>query len=71
MMFCKKENCCKKVSFIERTTCKCNKCSQFYCQKHRLAEEHKCSFDYKTKKEEDVKKYVEQNKCVSEKMVKI
>ncbi len=70
-MFCSINTCGRKIRLIEQTTGKCNKCHQVYCQKHRLAEDHKCSFDYKAKKEEDIRKYVEQNKCVSEKMVKI
>jgi hypothetical protein len=70
-MICQKNDCGKKVTFLEQTTCKCNKCSQNYCTSHRLAEAHFCSHDYKEKKEEDVRKYIENNKCVNDKMVRI
>ena len=70
-MICHINECTRKIGLIEQTTCKCNKCSQFYCKKHRLAEDHKCSFDYREKNEEEIRKYIENNKCVSEKMARI
>ena len=42
--------CVKKVTLLEQTTCKCNKCSQYYCTKHRLMESHACVYDPKEKK---------------------
>lgn len=63
--------CLKKISLIEQTTCKCNKCSQYYCTKHRLMEAHTCAYDCKEKKKEEVQKYIDANKCVGNKMVKI
>ena len=39
-MICNINECSRKISLIEQTTCKCNKCSQFYCKMHRLAEDH-------------------------------
>lgn len=63
--------CGKKISLIEQTTCKCNKCSQYYCMKHRLMEAHTCSYDWREKKTEEVQKYIETNKCVNSKLVKI
>ena len=35
-------SCSKKVGLI-KVTCKC---SYVFCAKHRLAEDHNCSFDY-------------------------
>lgn len=70
-MICNINECSRKISLIEQTTCKCNKCSHFYCKIHRLAEDHNCSYDFKKKGVEEVRKYIETNKCVSEKMVKI
>lgn len=64
-------SCVKKISLIEETTCKCNKCSKHYCTKHRLMEAHGCVYDYKEKKAEEVHKYIQANKCVNEKMIKI
>ena len=63
--------CAKKISLIEQTTCKCNKCSQFYCTKHRLMEAHTCAYDCKEKKADEVQKYIVANKCVNTKMVRI
>jgi len=70
-MICPINECGRKIGLIDQTTCKCNKCSQFYCKIHRLAEDHKCLYNFKEKKEEEVRKYIETNKCVSDKMVKI
>jgi len=70
-MICPINECGRKIGLIDQTTCKCNKCSQFYCKIHRLAEDHKCSYNFKEKNEEEVRKYIETNKCVSDKMVKI
>ena len=63
--------CLKKITLIEETTFKCNKCNQYYCTKHRLMEAHTCAYDSKKKKEEEVRKYIEVNKCVNDKVVKI
>lgn len=63
--------CLKKITLIEQTTCKCNKCSLYYCTKHRLMESHSCFYDCKEKKVEEVQKYIEANKCVNSKMVRI
>ena len=63
--------CAKKISLIEQTTCKCNKCSQFYCTKHRLMEAHTCAYDCKEKKADEAQKYIVANKCVNTKMVRI
>lgn len=70
-MLCQAATCVKKITFIEQTTSKCNKCSQSYCTKHRLMEAHQCSYNSKVKKAEEVEKYIEANKCVNEKMVRI
>jgi len=70
-MICPINECGRKIGLIDQTTCKCNKCSQFYCKIHRLSEDHKCSYNFKEKNEEEVRKYIETNKCVSDKMVKI
>lgn len=70
-MICQLHDCHKKISLIEQTTCKCNKCSQFYCTKHRLMEAHTCAYDCKEKKADEVQKYIVANKCVNTKMVRI
>lgn len=45
---CAAEGCRKKLTL---TSVEC-KCGKTFCSMHRYAEEHECSFDYKTKKEE-------------------
>ncbi len=70
-MLCYSNSCVKKISLIEQTTCKCNKCSQYYCTKHRLMEAHQCSYDSKLKNVEEIEQYIKANKCVNEKMMKI
>jgi predicted nucleic acid binding AN1-type Zn finger protein len=63
--------CVKKVTLLEQTTCKCNKCSQYYCTKHRLMEAHACTYDSKEKKKEEIEQYIVANKCVNDKMIRI
>lgn len=63
--------CIKKITLIEQTTCKCNKCGMYYCTKHRLMEAHMCVYDCKVKNVKEVQKYIEANKCVNSKLVKI
>jgi predicted nucleic acid binding AN1-type Zn finger protein len=63
--------CVKKVTLLEQTTCKCNKCSQYYCTKHRLMEAHACTYDCKEKKKEEIEQYIVANKCVNDKMIRI
>jgi predicted nucleic acid binding AN1-type Zn finger protein len=70
-MICFSSDCQKKLTFIEKQVCKCNNCNHFYCTSHRLAELHKCSYNFKERNEEEIRKYIENNKCVGEKMVKI
>ena len=57
------------VTFMEKNTCTCSKCQLPYCTLHRLAEAHSCIHDFK----EDVnkEKFIAENKCVKEKMIKI
>ena len=60
--------CKSKLSLAQR---ECNKClcGGVYCSKHRLAEQHSCSYDYKT----DGKKLLEKRnpRIVAEKLNKI
>jgi len=69
-MICQFKDCLKKIKLIEQTVGKCNKCSHYYCIKHRLLEAHACVYDLKMKKEEIIH-YIETNKCVKDKVVKI
>lgn len=69
-MICQFKDCLKRIKLIEQILGKCNKCSHYYCVKHRLLEAHACAYDSKCKKE-DIAKYIETHKCVKDKVVKI
>jgi hypothetical protein len=44
---CELEGCKRKLKLTELTTpCKCSKA---FCMKHRHAEEHRCTFNYREK----------------------
>ena len=62
--------CNKKIGLIEEISCKCNKCNNFYCQMHRLSENHFCVYNYNLSPQE-IEKYIEKNKCILEKVKKI
>lgn len=70
-MICQVHACIKKISLIEQTTCKCNKCSQYYCTKHRLMESHACTYDAREKKAEEIEQYIQANKCTKDKIIRI
>jgi predicted nucleic acid binding AN1-type Zn finger protein len=70
-MLCHVHTCVKKISLIEQTTCMCNKCSQYYCTKHRLMESHACSYDAREKKAEEIEQYIQANKCTKDKISRI
>lgn len=63
---CAFESCARRLTFLEKTTCVCNKCKQFYCTLHRLAEAHSCKHDFKS--DVDKEKFIKDNKCVGEKI---
>ena len=66
---CSTPTCGKRLTFMEKNTCTCSKCQLPHCTLHRLAEAHSCIHDFK----EDVnkEKFIAENKCVKEKMIKI
>jgi len=49
---CGIDGCTKKLGLIPF---KC-RCTHEFCTKHRMPEEHKCTFDYKTAGQEALKK---------------
>jgi len=55
----KKKRCnhpeCKKKLTLTDMACRCRKC---FCAKHRLPEQHNCTFDFKSEKDEDFIKRV-------------
>jgi predicted nucleic acid binding AN1-type Zn finger protein len=63
---------CSHVDCIKRlklTDMKC-KCRNIYCSLHRLPETHKCTFDFKLKKEE-INKIQQEMRCINQKVIKI
>lgn len=62
---CSVDGCTKKLGLIPF---KC-RCTQEFCTKHRMPEEHKCSFDYKSTGKEALKKANQQ--VTYDKVIKI
>jgi hypothetical protein len=67
--YCSVKLCNKKLTFMEKNTCECSKCKKRYCTLHRLAEIHDCPYDFS--KDRNREKFIEENKCVADKMVKL
>ena len=66
---CNMKTCAKRLTVLEQTAYKCSKCLQYYCTLHRLAEAHTCPHDF-TKDRND-EKFIAENKCIGEKIIKI
>jgi hypothetical protein len=66
---CSMKQCSKRLTFMEKTTCMCSKCKLGFCTMHRLAEDHVCTHNFK--QDINKEKFINDNKCVGEKMVKI
>jgi predicted nucleic acid binding AN1-type Zn finger protein len=63
---CDQADCKKKLKIIEEYSCKCN---LFFCKKHRLFENHNCTYDHQKAQREKITK---QNPSIaSEKIQKI
>ncbi len=50
---CNFKGCKKKLNLVDLER-KC-KCQKIFCSKHRTANDHNCSFDYKTNKDNILK----------------
>ena len=48
--------CNKKVKTLSVAISGICKCENFFCYKHRFPENHNCTFDYKSKQREELKK---------------
>ena len=66
---CGSVSCGKKLSFIEKNTCLCNKCGSYHCTNHRLPETHLCKYDFMKDINKD--KFILDNRCVAEKIIKL
>ena len=56
-------SCNKKISLIDKTMGKC-KCNILFCQMHRQAEKHACTYNYKDDNKAISRDYIAKNKCV-------
>jgi predicted nucleic acid binding AN1-type Zn finger protein len=56
-MRCQHPECKKKISLVMLEANKCQ-CGSVYCGKHRLPEMHACTFDFKVKAKEILKKHL-------------
>ena len=66
---CNMKTCGRRLTFMEQNTCKCSKCQKSYCTLHRLAESHTCPHDFKN--DINKEKFIQDNKCTGEKLIKI
>lgn len=63
---CNAENCKCKISLTQQITNKC-KCGLLFCNKHKMPEQHKCTYDWSVKSDT----FVNENKCVAKKVTNI
>ncbi len=63
---CKAKDCRCKITLTQQITNKC-KCGNLYCNKHKMPEEHDCTFDWTVKSDT----FVIENKCVAKKVADI
>jgi hypothetical protein len=67
-MKCHELLCNKKISLTNALICKC-KCGKVFCIAHRQSENHICDYDHK--QEINKEEYIEKNKCINSKIIKI
>ena len=57
---------CKRK--IKITDFKCAYCKLYYCQKHRLPEQHNCPYNFKKAHEDNAKQLADKMRCVASKI---
>jgi len=60
--------CHKKLSLVEETMGLC-KCKEVFCKKHKLPEDHVCSYDHKGIQKENLKQQL--HTITSQKVIQI
>lgn len=60
--------CQKKLSLVDETIGLC-KCKEVFCKKHKLPEDHTCSYDHKGIQKENLKSQL--NTVTAEKVIYI
>jgi len=63
---CKAENCRCKISLTQEITNKC-KCGKLFCNKHKMPEQHNCTYDWT----QIQTNFIEDNKCIAKKVIDI
>lgn len=63
---CQVVTCNKKLTLSDTISGKC-RCDLIYCSLHRLPSQHMCTYVFVM----DTKDFIEKNKCVSDKVIKI
>lgn len=61
---CAFKDCKKKIKPIDEVMCQC-RCEYIFCKKHRLPEQHHCTFQFTMNKDE----FIHANKCIAVKVV--
>lgn len=60
--------CSKKLTLVDITMGLC-KCKEVFCKKHKLPEDHSCSYDHKSNQQENLK--LQLNTVTSQKVIRI
>lgn len=73
-MKCHYEGCKCKITITQMISNKC-RCGHIYCNKHNLGSKHECEYEFKpSNKDEKIKDenlFIENNKCINHKIIKI
>lgn len=73
-MKCHYVGCKCKITITQKISNKC-RCGFIYCDKHKLGSKHECKYDFKPgNKDEQIKDkhlFIENNKCINDKIIKI
>lgn len=73
-MKCALEGCKQKISIAKQLSNKC-RCSGIFCDKHKSENKHNCKYYNKEvtciEKSNEKKIFLENNKCVAQKLIKI
>jgi len=67
-MRCEVLECSKKIKLTDQIIGLC-KCGKTFCVLHRLGETHDCEYKHKT--EINVEEFINKNKCIGNKTIKI
>ena len=73
-MKCHYQGCNKKITITQEISNKC-RCGHLYCNKHKQGSKHECKYEFipsdKDEKIKDENLFIENNKCINHKIIKI